>query len=355
MKLKRRSRATLIWAFLGTFLLLGSGEGAQKLNVLTTHTVLKSIAEEVGGEHVSVACLATGREDPHAIEAKPSYMVSARKADLFVKIGMDLEIGYEQLVIDGSRNYKIRLGQPGYLDASLNVLRLEVPTIKVDRSMGDVHPLGNPHYWLDPYNARIVARSVADRLGELDPAHAADYEARCADFERRLDTAMFGERLVERIGGDRLWSLELAGRLDAHLRDNGLEGEAGGWYQQAQSLRGLRLVTYHRSWVYFAKRFGLNIVGELEPKPGIPPSPGHLRYIVATARSAKATVILMEPYYSPRAAEFVAEKIEGRVVEAANAVEGQQGVTDYFLLMENVIGRLKEATAIPEAKQAFVQ
>ena len=318
-------------------------ESEGSLNVLTTHTVLKSLAEEIGGGNISVSCLATGREDPHAISAKPSYMVSARRADLFIKIGMELEIGYEDLVIDGSRNYKIRLGQPGHLDTSLNVVRLEVPTIRVDRSMGDVHPLGNPHYWMDPYNVRIMAHSIAERMAKLDPEHASEYEANLAGFTKRLDTAMFGGQLVSRFGGKMLWSLALAGTLDPHLKESGLENTAGGWYRQLKPLEGKNLITYHRSWGYFAGRFGLNIVAELEPKPGIPPSPGHLRYVIQIAQQERAKLIVMEPYYNRRAADFVAAKTDAKVVEAANAVGGQPGADDYFSLMDNVIQKLREA------------
>ena len=314
-----------------------------KLNILTTHTVLKSLAQEIGGENVSVSCLATGREDPHAISAKPSYMVNARRADLLIKIGMELEIGYEQLVIDGSRNYKIRLGQLGHLDTSLNVIRLEVPTIRVDRSMGDVHPLGNPHYWMDPYNARIMAHSIAQRLTKLDPENADGYRANLGDFKRRLDTEMFGEQLVDRLGGNRLWSLALAGKLDAHVKENGLGDVAGGWYQQLTPLKGKNLITYHRSWGYFAERFGLTVVAELEPKPGIPPSPRHLRYVIQTAHHEQVKLIIMEPYYNHRAADFVAGKTDAKVVEAANAVGGQPGVDDYVSLIDNVVLRLREA------------
>ncbi len=347
-----RPSKNLLTAFAAIGLLLSffPSECEAKLRVVTTHTVLKSLAEEVGGEHVSVSCLATGREDPHAISAKPSYMVSARKADLFIKIGMELEIGYEQLVIDGSRNYKIRFGQPGYLDTSLSVLRLEVPTTKVDRSMGDVHPLGNPHYWMDPYNARIMAGSIAKRLAELDPANVSDYEASFADFKARLDAAMFGQKLVERLGGDRLWSLDLAGRLETYLRNEGLDELAGGWYQQLRPLKGTELITYHRSWGYFAQRFGLNVVAQLEPKPGIPPSPGHLRYVVEAAQQQKVHVILMEPYYDRKAADFVTGKTGAVVVEATNAVDGQPGIDDYFSVIDNVVRRLKEATLAPQKK-----
>lgn len=338
------------FAAIGLLLTFFPSDCEAKLRVVTTHTVLKSLAEEVGGEHVSVSSLATGREDPHAISAKPSYMVSARKADLFIKIGMELEIGYEQLVIDGSRNHKIRFGQPGYLDTSLNVLRIEVPTTKVDRSMGDVHPLGNPHYWMDPYNVRIMAGAIAERLAQLDPEHAADYEANCAGFKARLDAAMFGQQLVERLGGDQLWSLELAGRLETYLHDKGLEELAGGWYQQLRPLKGAELITYHRSWGYFAQRFGLNVVAQLEPKPGIPPSPGHLRQVVEMAEMHHVKLILMEPYYNKTAADFVAAKTGAKVIEVTNAVNGQPGTGDYFSLIDNVVKRLREAPLAPQEK-----
>lgn len=326
-----------------SFLLPEPCECADKVNILTTHTVLKYIAEQVGGELVSVSSLATGREDPHAMQAKPSYMAAARRADLFVKIGMELEIGYEQLIIDGSRNYNIRFGQPGHLDTSLNVLRLEVPTTRVDRSMGDVHPLGNPHYWLDPYNARIMARSIAKRLANLDPTNAEKYESNYASFKKRLDVAMFGEELVSLIGGDRLWALTLENRLGSYLQEKGSGQLSGGWYKKIEFLRGAELITYHRSWGYFANRFELNIVEELEPKPGIPPSPGHMYRVIDIAKQRQIKLILMEPYYNRRPAEFVAGKTGAKLVEAANAVGGQPGVNDYFALIENIIQKLVEA------------
>jgi zinc/manganese transport system substrate-binding protein len=345
---KKMARCLLVTvSFMMCVLIPRSGECAG-LRVLTTHKVLKSIAEEIGKQHVTVTSLATGKEDPHAIQAKPSYMVSARNADLFIKIGMELEIGYEQLVIDGCRNSKIRFGEPGYLDASLNVLRLEVPTVKVDRSMGDVHPLGNPHYWLDPYNARIIADEIAQRLALLDPSNEADYKANCADFKGRIDKAMFGAQLVDKLGGDHLWSLELAGKLDAYLKESNLENIVGGWYLEAKPLRGLKVIEYHRSWVYFADRFGLDLVAELEPKPGIPPSPSHLISVVQTAQQQGAKIILMEPYYTRKAAEFVAAKTGANVVEVTNSVDGEPGVHDYFSLIDNIIQKIKAAQDAPQ-------
>ncbi|MBI5117764.1 zinc ABC transporter substrate-binding protein [Candidatus Poribacteria bacterium] len=342
-----RKRITVVLTVAIAFLLAlhspRRAECAGKPNVLTTHTVLKSITETIGKDHVSVSCLSTGKEDPHAISAKPSYMVSARKADLFIKMGMELEIGYEQLIVDGARNYKIRYGQPGYLDVSLDVLRREVPTTRIDRSLGDVHPLGNPHYWMDPYNARIMAHTIANKLAELDPQNTAYYTANSADFVRRVDEAMFGKSLVEQLGGDKLWSLDLSGKLDSYLIEKGLNGNTGGWYAQLKPLGGTEVITYHRSWVYFTDRFNLKIASELEPKPGIPPSPSHLLGVVQTASQRKVKVILMEPFYDPRAAEFVALKTGAKVVEIANAVNGWPGVTDYFSLIDNAVGKIRQA------------
>jgi zinc/manganese transport system substrate-binding protein len=349
-KMKKYLVAILILTY---WLIPRPAECGQALKVLTTHTVLRSITEEVGKEHVNVTCLATGKEDPHAIQAKPSYMVAARNADLFIKIGMELELGYEQLVIDGARNPKIRPNGPGYLDASLHVLRREVPNIKVDRSMGDVHPLGNPHYWLDPYNVRMIADEIAQRLALLDPSNRADYESNCADFKKRLDTAMFGPQLIERLGSDRLWSLDTSDRLNSYLKDNHLEDTAGGWYRELAPLKGLKVIEYHRSLVYFADRFGLDLVAELEPKPGIPPSPSHLISVVEAAQRQQARIILMEPFYNRKAADFVAEKTGAKVVEVTPAVGGQPGVDDYFSLIDNMIRKIKEAaqSAPPEARQ----
>jgi len=342
-----KKRRYFVAAILLAAYLLRPTECLAKLNVLTTHTVLKSIAEEVGGQHVSVSCLSTGREDPHAIQAKPSYMVKARRADLFIKIGMDLEIGYEQLVVDGSRNGKIRLGEAGYMDTSLNVHRRGVPTTKVDRSMGDVHPQGDPHYWMDPYNARLIALSISRRLASLDPANAAAYEANFDEFERRIDEAMFGKGLLGEVEGDRLWSLQSSGKLEAYMENRNLGDKADGWHRQMKPLRGAKVITYHRSWDYFAERFGLDIVAELEPKPGIPPSPGHLRHVIDVATVKRVGMILMEPFYNRKAADFVAERTGAMTVEATNAVEGQPGVNDYFSLIDNVIRKLKEAAAAP--------
>jgi zinc/manganese transport system substrate-binding protein len=202
-------------------------QAKDKLNVVATTTNLASIAEAVGGDHVNVSAISTGKEDPHFIAAKPSYMLKAKKADLWIRVGLELEIGYEGLILEGSRNVRIHVGSPGHLDASEGIAALEVPTGKVSRSMGDVHPLGNPHYWLDPHNGRIIARNICRRLKQLDPEHAGDYDRNLAAFLRNLDNAMFGAKLVEAVGGEKLWKMQSDGTLDGSLKDQTLSPD--GW------------------------------------------------------------------------------------------------------------------------------
>ena len=323
-----------------------------RLNVVTTTTDLKSIAESIGGEHLSITSICDGNQDPHFIQAKPFYMVRTRDADLWIRIGMELEIGYEEPIIDGSRNTKIRIGQDGHLDASENILRLEVPTTqKVDRAMGDIHPLGNPHYWLDPYNGRIVAQNIAERLKKLAPEYKETFDNNYQVFIRRLDEAMFGEELVKQMGGDKLWELELAGKLDEFLAktnelrtaNNKPRLKLGGWALKMSPHRGGKIVTYHRSWSYFANRFGLIVAEELEPKPGIPPSPKHLVEVIKKVKSEEVKILLMENFYSLNAPEFVSKKTGIRVVPVANSVGGEDTAGDYISMINNIVEKISVA------------
>jgi len=341
--MKRINRA----AFLGTItaalaaLTFGSSPAAAKLKVVTTTTDLASITEAIGGDHVEVSSIATGYQDPHFVEAKPSFMMMAHKADLFVRVGLELEIGWEPLILDGARNPDIRLGTRGHLDVSEGVIRLEIPsTQKVDRSMGDIHPLGNPHYWTDPYNGRIIARNIAKRLALLDPEHADLYEANCSLYIRRIDEMSFGKGLVEAIGGERLWSLEIAGRLDAFLSKKGLE--LGGWIGMMRLHKGTKVVTYHRSWSYVANRFGFIVAEELEPKPGIPPSPGHVVEVIKRMKMEEIKILIMEPFYSRRAPDLVSQKTGAKVVMVTNSVGGQNEAPDYITMIDNIVRLISE-------------
>ena len=285
--------------------LSGIAYGRDVISVLTTTEDLKSVTEAIGGDKVKADSLARGYQDPHFVDAKPSFMIRAKNADLFIRVGLELEIGYEDLIIDGSRNQKIKIGQPGHLDASEGVGLLEVPTTtKVDRSMGDVHPMGNPHYWLDPENMRIVARNISNRLSELSPESAGYFQRNLAAFDKKMD-----EKMAE-------------------------------WNRKMTPFKGNRIAIYHRSWPYFADRFGLIIACELEPKPGIPPSPGHLKEVIDIIKRGNIKIILMEVFYDKKSAEFVAGQTGAKVVVVPNSVGGTQGVGDYFSLIDTIVGKI---------------
>jgi ABC-type Zn uptake system ZnuABC Zn-binding protein ZnuA len=276
-----------------------------KLNILTTTQDLKSIAQYVGGDKVQVDALGYGTQDPHYLEAKPSYMLKAKKADLFVRVGLELEIGYEELIIDGSRNKKIRFSQPGHLDASMGVPLLEVPTTQqVDRSMGDIHPMGNPHYWVDPINGKIIAANIANRLSELSPENAGYFQQNLAAFCKKIDEKMA------------VWNVAMA------------------------PYRGQKVAIYHRSWPYFFNRFGLVDACELEPKPGIPPSPGHLAEVIDIMKRDNIPIILMEVFYDEVPAKFVAQKTGAKVVIVPNSVGGAPEAKDYFSLIDTIVNSI---------------
>ena len=244
---------------------------AKPIEVVTTTEDLAAIANEVGGDRVHVVSLARGYQDPHFVDAKPSYMVLLRKADLFIEVGRDLEVGWAPGLLNGARNPKVLPGGPGFVDASSQVQVIEVPT-SVSRAQGDVHPFGNPHYWLDPANDVPVARTIRDALARVSPADAAGFNQRCADFEKRLSAAIVR------------WKAE-AERL---------------------GLRGAKVVTYHRSWSYFARAFGLEVVNFVEPRPGIPPSPNHVQDLVTQMKGGGIRLLIMEPYFDPRLPQKIA-------------------------------------------------
>ncbi|MBL7130988.1 MAG: zinc ABC transporter substrate-binding protein [Candidatus Omnitrophica bacterium] len=295
----------LAWGFFLTTSVYAKGD---KLQILTTTTDLKSIAEFIGGDKVKVDSICKGYQDPHFVEAKPSFMIKAKKADLFIRVGLELEIGYEELIINGSRNPKIRVGQLGHLDASEGVYLLEVPTTtKIDRSMGDVHPMGNPHYWLDPLNTKIIASNIAERLSQLSPKDVSYFKKNLLDFNKRID-----EKLIE-------------------------------WNRQLTPFKEEGIAIYHRSWPYFTKRFGLVVSCELEPKPGIPPSPGHLKEVIDKIKQENIEVILMEVFYDEKPARFVAQQSSAKVVIVPNSVGGTKEAKDYFSLMDTIIEKLTEA------------
>jgi ABC-type Zn uptake system ZnuABC Zn-binding protein ZnuA len=339
----RRGNWRCLIGLLAIALWAAPGVGAaDPLRIVTTTSDLASIAGAITGGGAEVSSIANGKQDPHFLQAKPSYIMKARSADLWIRVGMELEIGWETPILDGARNPRIREGADGHLDVSEKVLRLEVPTRPITRAMGDVHPAGNPHYWLDPLNGRLIAESVAERLAQLAPGRREAFQRNLTTFTRELDTRMFGVALVNSVGGDQLWALLLNGQLDEWLRSQGLSEKLGGWHGALRPYRGSPILIYHRSWTYLANRFGLEIAGELEPKPGVPPSAGHLAAMVELVRGKGVKLILLEPFYNRKAADFVAARTGAAVVIAANSTGGSAQAADYLSMLDGVISQLQQ-------------
>jgi zinc/manganese transport system substrate-binding protein len=279
-----------------------------KLNVVTATADLASITNEVGGDRVTVTSIARGYQDPHFVEPKPSFLMTLKNADLLEVIGLDLEIGWLPPLIDQSRNSKILRGASGYLDLSRGVEILDRPTGEVNRSMGDVHPLGNPHYWLDPANAVRIAIQVEKKLEELQPADAAFFQQRLNSFKTRMNDA------------DKRWRAALA------------------------PFKGAKVVTYHNSWPNFMRRYGLNVVGYVEPKPGVPPSPSHTFELMGLIKDQGVKVIAMEPYFDSKTPKSIADRTGANLVVLYPSVGGAKtGTDDYFQLMDTNVDTLVKA------------
>lgn len=302
---------------LGTIAVLAAVAFAQPaaaagLRVVATTEDLASLAREIGGDKITVMGLAKGYQDPHFVDPKPSFILEVNRADLLIVVGRELEIGWLRPLVDSARNAKIQPGGNGYLDVSLTVKILELPSGQITRAMGDVHPQGNPHYWLDPGNGRHMALAIKDKLSALDPADKATFEARYADFDKRLAAA------------EKKWDAAMA------------------------PYKGAKIVTYHRSWPNFMERFGLNVMGYVEPKPGIPPSPSHTIELIADMKAQGVTLIVVEPYFDVKTPQSIATQVGGTVLVLAPSVGGDKAATDYIQLFEyNVnlmVTALKKAT-----------
>lgn len=308
------------------------------IKIVTTTPDLGSIAKLVGGNAVSVSTLVTGPRDPHRIEAKPSSMSKVSGAQLFLAVGLELEAGYERPILEGSRNRNVMVGAPGHVYAAHWCTVLDRPPGAVSRAQGDIHPEGNPHVWLDPFNGRLIAAQLAKKLSAMDPGNAATYRANLAAFQARLDTAMFGEALVGKFGGQKLWDWEVAGELERRIAGTPL----GGWAGKMAKLSGRSIVTYHRSLVYFTARFGLTVVDELEPKPGLDPTPGHLAQVIAGCKSNGVKAIVQESFYSRKHADLVASRTGAKVVVIPQNVGHDPAAQDYISLFDVIVARVSE-------------
>lgn len=276
---------------------------AAALNVFACEPEWGALAQELGGDKVSVYSATTALQDPHRIEARPSLIARIRSADLLICSGSELEIGWIPLLLTQSGNARIQLGSPGYFEASQYVAKLEIPKV-IDRSMGDIHPGGNPHVHTDPRNIAKVATALEDRLVQLDPGNAGTYRSRGKSFLERWQAAM------------------------------------ARWEQQAAPLKGVPVVVYHKDFSYFINWAGMREVGSLEPKPGIPPTPSHLAELVDQMKSSPAKVIVYSPYNSPQAAEFLSSRTNIPAVMMPFTVGGTDKAKDLFGLFDDTIQRL---------------
>lgn len=275
---------------------------ALPIKVVTTLPVLKNITEEIGGSRVSVHSLAEPSQDAHFVQPKPTFMKKVRGADLFIEIGLELEL-WGQKVIDSAGNPKVQIGQPGRVYASSGVPTLEIPQV-LSRQLGDVHPYGNPHIWLDPVLVKKMAKNIANGLTAVDFEGKAIYEKNLKTFQDKLDKA-----LIE-------------------------------WEKKAKKISNKKLITYHRSWSYFAKRFGFEVLGQIEDKPGIPPTPKHRDEIILLMKEAGVKKILTELFYDRTPSEYIAKRTDAKIVQVPIDVGAVPEAKDYFSLITYILEKL---------------
>jgi zinc/manganese transport system substrate-binding protein len=282
---------------------------AAGLHVVTTVPGLAALAQEVGGDRVQAESLAKGVADPHFVDANPMLAVKLRNADLLVDVGLELEIGWLPPLVTQSRNAEIQPGGKRRLTAASAIQVLDVPTGPVDRSMGDLHPGGNPHFLNDPRRGLKVAAAIAAKLAELDPAGAAKYQANLAAFQKKADAAITG------------------------------------WNAQLAPLKGRKIFSQHRTLTYFLDWSGLVSAGEMEPRPGVPPPPSHLAELVVQAREQNVKEIVVENYYDTKSADAVARHSGAKLVLIPGDVGGEQAASTYLdyvgLMVNRIVGGLK--------------
>ena len=297
-------RSLSLCLLLSAATLVSGTAAADKPKVVTSIETFAALARAVGGDKISVESLSRGYQDPHFVEAKPSLLVTLAQADLVVYVGLDLEIGWLPPLVVNSRNPKIQVGAKGNLDASTAITVLDVPGGPVTRAQGDIHPLGNPHYWIPPVNALRVAKLIADRLAQIDPADALSFEAGLKAFAETL------------------------------------KARAPEWSAMAAPLKGMRIVTYHQSFSYVSHWLGLDEVGYIEDKPGIPPDPQHLAQLIQTMRAKSVRAVLVESYYNRGTANMVADKAGAKVLTMPSDVGATPEIKTYPDLVDAVLKKL---------------
>jgi len=317
-----------------------------KLQVIATLTDYADVAGFLGEDRVSVEALCDGDQDAHFVKPKPSYAVLMSEADIFVTTGLDLELWAPSLM-DKAANARIREGQQGYVSIADGMDLLEIPAIR-DRSQGGVHIYGNPHIHTSPLNMKQVAHNIAIGLIKNDVDNRSRYEERLKAYEDGIDRRLFGKELVALIGGDTLSRLAVSGNLVSFLKGRKYKGKPmldmlGGWMRDALPFRGRRIVTYHKNWIYFTELFGLEVIGEVEPKPSIPPSPRDVESLIGRMRETGVKVILTANYFDENKVRKIADAVGAMPVIVPLSVGGTPDVDDYFKLVTHWIESLNEA------------
>lgn len=322
----------------------GSPSGGEKQRVVCTLPTLMAIARAVGGDgRFDYVALAKPDQDPHYVSPTPSLMRKVRDAALLVEVGMQLEIWADE-VADGSGNPRVFRGGAGRIRVSVGIPVEEVPSV-ITRAEGDIHPQGNPHVWLDPVRTKSVAATIASALARAAPDEAEAIDERLRSFQERIDRSLYGADLVRLVGAKKLDRLVLDGTLWPFLEATAVGGEPlvaklGGWLKKAEPLRGIPTVEFHKTWIYFAKTFGMDLMGTIEEKPGIPPGPRHQREIADRIRERRVRLILVDNFYNPALARQTADGTEAQVVVLPTQVGGEPDTDDYFRLIDYLVTRL---------------
>jgi len=313
----------------------------KKVPVVTTLNVLAAVAREIGGDRVAVTALAKPNQDPHTLVAKPTYKVAAKNARLFVELGLELD-KWGSAVTDASGNPDIQTGQKGRVVASEGITTKELPAT-LSKAWGDIHPSGNPHVWLDPVNVKQIAHNIAAGLTRVDPDGKHLYAANLKAFQLKIDDALYGHALVEEYGASKLERLSRRNELIDYLKTKGTYGKLGGWLKQAEPLRGLKIITYHKTWIYFCERFGIEIRGEIEEKPGIPPAQAYLASLIKKVTDDKIKVLFVDTIYPAKDGQYIAGKTGAKIVSSPIDVGGADGTDDYFSLIGTLLDRVLAA------------
>ncbi|GAB4342884.1 MAG: zinc ABC transporter substrate-binding protein [Calditrichia bacterium] len=326
--------------------IFGTLTAATPLKVVTTLTTYADIAKTIGGDKVEVTAIVAGNQDAHFVRPKPSYALLLKEADLFVTTGLDLEL-WASTLIDMSKNPRIRSGQPGYVAAAEGVALLDKPSA-LSRSEGDLHIYGNPHITTNPLNFKTIAENIAIGLKNVSPQNAALFEENLQRFKREIDERTFGKKLVELLGGDLLTRLAQSGQLHSFLREKQFNGQPlaaylGGWLQAGENFYGQKIAAYHKNWTYFRQLFGLEIVGYVEPKPGIPPSPRHVEQLIEKMKRENVRVVLAANYFDEGKVRKICNAVGARPVIVPLYVDPNAGIKNVFQLVDFWVEQLNSA------------